>query len=359
MNFYLTNILLVFGTVLLILTGCSGTGTDPNHPLSGEWNSSELSNRVNIVYPADDILLIGSSSGIYEKELTSTNKQWMNLGLATDSSEVVDIISWNKEEIMVAISYREYHTDNEVIFKTEDGGENWISYNDQFIGEHINNYLRRLTYFKDSPDKILALGGLPIAISIDRGLSWEPIYKTWKLTAFGEVIKIDPHNSDILWAGGETNIFTPHLVKSTDGGNSWERIDVIQNVETRVYDLIINANISDHILVGLGGSITTANVIRKSTDGGETWETVLEGINTRTFAHSAGNPGWVYASGRNATGNLFFVASGDFGESWETVEWEDSPAGVQINDMVSVIEGGREVLYFGTNKGVFSYSFEE
>ncbi|MDZ7704111.1 MAG: hypothetical protein U5L04_06465 [Trueperaceae bacterium] len=53
------------------------------------------------------------------------------------------------------------------------------------------------------------------------------------------------------------------------------------------------------------------------------------------------------------------MVSSDFGESWQTVEYEDGPTGIRVNDMVSLEVNGREVLYFGTNQGVYSYWFED
>lgn len=41
------------------------------------------------------------------------------------------------------------------------------------------------------------------------------------------------------------------------------------------------------------------------------------------------------------------------------IEWENSPAGVEVNDMATVMVDGREVLYLGTNNGVFTYRFEK
>lgn len=105
--------------------------------------------------------------------------------------------------------------------------------------------------------------------------------------------------------------------------------------------------------MGLGGGI------RKSTNNGETWSTVFDEAGILTLAHSTRNPETVYASGINSQGRLFFNASGDFGDTWQTVEFEDSPDQIHVNDMVSLNEDGAEVLYFATNKGVYSYTFEE
>lgn len=63
------------------------------------------------------------------------------------------------------------------------------------------------------------------------------------------------------------------------------------------------------------------------------------------MTHSPRNLLIIYASGSNTTGKLFVLVSADFGDTWQTIEMEDGPTGI------------REVLYFGTNNGVYSYTF--
>ncbi len=350
----------VFLYIALIFFACSCGSSGPQPSTKGEWQEAELpEQQINIFHKQSDILFAGTNNGVYKKDKEELNTNWSHIGLATDTTEILDIITWSESEIMIAVGYEEYYSANKVLYKTDDGGNSWISYNDHFTGPNISNFLRRIAKNPNSPDIIFALGGLPVARSTDRGLNWKAVYKNWQLTAFGEVLKIDPQNPEIIWAGGQTNIFTPRLVKSTNGGTSWEELEVIQNAETRVFDIIIKRSNSNQVLAGLAGSITAANVIRKSTDSGQSWQTVMEDISARTLVHSARKPTTVYASGRNSNGTLFFAASGDFGNSWERVQWDDSPTGVQVNDMVSVMEDGQEVLYFGTNKGIYSYRFEE
>jgi hypothetical protein len=51
--------------------------------------------------------------------------------------------------------------------------------------------------------------------------------------------------------------------------------------------------------------------------------------------------------------------SEDYGDSWEIETYEESPGGIQTNDMIVTEVNGNEKIYFGTNKGVYSYRFEE
>lgn len=122
--------------------------------------------------------------------------------------------------------------------------------------------------------------------------------------------------------------------------------------------VIINQKNAKYLLIGLSGSFMEANVIRKSTDSGETWDTVLEGNGIYTFTQSALDPEIVYASGRNQEGHLFFLASNNFGDTWQTLEHPESPSNIYVNDMVSIMEDNQEVIYLGTNKGLYSFTVD-
>lgn len=53
--------------------------------------------------------------------------------------------------------------------------------------------------------------------------------------------------------------------------------------------------------------------------------------------------------------NHCFFRSDDFGETWEEKVLGRKLSSVSVNDMISIMIDGMEILYLGTNKGVFSY----
>ena len=200
-----------------------------------------------------------------------------------------------------------------------------------------------------------------VARSTDFGKSWESVVQSWEEPNLGTslFVKVDTFNSDIIWAGGSNALFIPSLLKSEDSGDTWRGLVVLENVEANVNDLITKNEEHAKSMIGLSGSVPEANIIRRSEDNGETWNTVFEGAGIYTFTHSASNPDIVYASGINPEGRLFFLASNDFGDTWQTLDYPESPSGIYVNDMVSIMEDGEEVIYLGTNKGVYSLTFEE
>ena len=343
--------------LLVIINGCS-TNTDPSKQLNtaGVYSSKDLSNlQINELNSNNNYIYAGTESGLYRLNRHSDGTNWQLMGLP--EKNILDFVVWNNQKLLVGTSI-DSSKDTSIYF-TNTASKSWQPYQNGFGTAEQNNHLFVIEKHPDNSQKLFARGDFNVAVSSDSGQSWKNIYGNWDGFGGGYFLTISQFNPQVIWGGGVNANFQPHLFKSSDGGSSWKDIRIIENVETTIHDLIIHPQKTTHILAGTAGGFASANLIRKSTDGGETWKTVLEGINTRTFTHSADNPEWVYASGRNTDGSLFFVASGDFGESWETIEWDDSPAGVQINDMVSVMEDGQEVLYFGTNQGVFSYTFSD
>jgi hypothetical protein len=171
---------------------------------------------------------------------------------------------------------------------------------------------------------------------------------------------ISKHHPNQIWTGGDTEIASPYLAKSMDGGDSWTILnrEIEFSTDAVVRDVVVHPDDPERVLAGLTGPVTPANVIRKSSDGGESWETVLEEIGAITLENSLIHPGRVYASGRHPTGNLFVAVSEDFGNSWMFLKHEEGPSFVTINDMAVIVDEGQDVLFFATDKGLFSFRFE-
>ncbi len=350
---------------LLLFASCStGPAPDEFNP-NGTFTEAGLQEaKVNVLHLRDEVLFAGTDQGLFKRDLGSSSNEWKYLGLDTDSASIVDIIAWNAENLLVAKGYlldtEPPFYPNKTLFKTENGGVNWINLTVNFEGENIDSHIDHLAFSIEKPDRLFAFSALRIAHSLDRGQNWEAVYSTWKtMPAFSGFVKVVPGHPNIIWSGGANNIFQAVVIISTDGGTTWKFQRVYKGTDATVQDVVFHPDNPALVLAGLSGSVSPARVIRKSTDGGQTWETVLQGLNTYTFTRSAHEPRIIYASGRSAPSTLFFVVSTDFGETWQWVETEKFIPPVFIHDMVSVMEDGHEVLYFATNKGVYSYHFEK
>jgi photosystem II stability/assembly factor-like uncharacterized protein len=345
---------------ILLLISCLAISCTTNSEgdnqlnLEGQWKLQALENlEINSINASADPMLISTSEGIHSKEGTD----FIEFGLK--EKPIVNVIQIAEEEYIAAIETLQLEGGDTTLYKTNNNGEQWTPHMGSFGGEE-NKYTRisDLQIKESGSSTFYACGGGNVARTTDGGSSWSSVHLTWEHLGFALFVKPDPNDSDIIWAGGANAIFEPKLVKSDDGGNSWvnlsKNLQTTENetFETNAYDILIDTDQSSNLLLGLGSGIL------KSTSDGETWSNSFSGASITTFARSVLNSGIVYASGRNSTGTLFFFASEDFGDTWQIIEFEDGPGGIQVNDMVSVQENGKEVLYLGTNKGLYSFTLE-
>ena len=172
------------------------------------------------------------------------------------------------------------------------------------------------------------VNGFGIAKSFDGGLTWVLLNATTPTNSNDFLntnrIIVHPDNENIVYAATSNGIrqsFTSAIMRSVDGGNSWQKIfDANSQVQQIVFDpQDPNTIYATLILQG----------VFKSTDGGSSWNiTPLEsavtaggGITERTeIAISPTNPNKIYASvsyaSRSGSG-LFW--STDKGASWQQV----------------------------------------
>lgn len=343
----------ILAIILFIGISCSSS-TAPDIDFSqGQFHKESVTDTTLTLTKHANNIWAGTTNGVFRK--SANNTEWNDRGLKIDSASVIDLTFLENDEGLAVIKYDNFNPDNPMLFRSSDGGSSWAIDSSTAINEVKRFSISEIEKGLDS-NHLYAYRGYVIK-STDAGNTWNVSFKEGSAPKF---LTSSSYHHDQIWAGGVTNIFSPYLAKSEDGGESWTRLDEsLVGDDATCYDALLHPDNPNHVLIGLGGPAKETSEILKSTDSGQSWETVLSGNIIRTFTHSTDNPKIVYASGRHADGTLFFAASQNFGDSWQTVEMPDSPAGVQVNDMVSVMEDGQEVLYLGTNNGVFSYRFEE
>jgi photosystem II stability/assembly factor-like uncharacterized protein len=185
----------------------------------------------------------------------------------------------------------------------------------------------------------MTYGGTGLYRSRDRGDTWE-LAGLPTSGAFGRIV-VDPTNPQRVFAAAVGNIFVPGgergLYRSTDGGDSWERVLEGDNARTGAVDVAMDPSDPDHLLAALWDRQRfpthreysgAGSGLYRSTDGGDTWDrvdaiTMPDPVDNGRIgvAFAPGDASRVYAmifNIRNGTfGRLFRSDNG--GASWTTV----------------------------------------
>ena len=137
------------------------------------------------------------------------------------------------------------------------------------------------------------------------GTTWKPIFENYGSYSIG-ALKMDPNNSNVIWAGtGENNHqralgYGDGVYNSVDGGESWKNMGLYDSRQIGMIE--IDPRNSNIVFVAAEGSVWGPGGDRglyKTTDGGKSWEKVLEisehtGINNVII--DPNNPDIMYAT---------------------------------------------------------------
>lgn len=235
----------------------------------------------------------------------------------------------------------------EGILKSEDKGVSWNYLNFQSIkvyGLAVDPANTQVIYASG-----VWQGRGKIFKSLDRGENWKEIYT---MPADGPLIismAIGRNNTDILYAGSSEG----QLVKTEDGGDTWENI-------FKDSDPIIGLAL-DKFNDNLVYLATTGTSSFRSSDGGKTFsemsdsieESIDRGRNFEIVKTDPNNGSWVYLAGEDG-----LILSRDGGENWEEINvlsnTENFPVhAFDINPWNSkeIIYGSARALYKSVNGG--------
>ncbi len=232
------------------------------------------------------------------------------------------------------------------LWKTTDGGDNWHPVTDFQI---TSASVGAVAVAETDPDLVFIgtgetcirgniLPGDGVYRSLDAGETWEHV-------GFGDShgiskIRIHPTNPDIVYVASFGKYGVPSeergLFRSTDGGDSWERV-LFRDERTGAIDIALDRNNPDVLYVSLWEAFRKEYTMSsggpgsgmfKSVDGGDTWTEITrnpgmpqEGVVGRIgLAVSSANSNRVYALFENDNGGLF--RSDDAGDSWELINDE-------------------------------------
>jgi hypothetical protein len=235
------------------------------------------------------------------------------------------------------------------LFRSVDGGLSWTAFQNGF-GTGGSRQARKLLAPAGSPRSILAASGR-IEKSTDGGLTWRVVMaQSFAVNA----LESSPADPQTLWAGGESALFLPYLLKSSDAGETWKQSDLFAGGDNAVDAMAGYALNPGVVYLGMEGRVM------RTEDNGTSWWTMTSpdpSLYTFGIAISPSPPLKVYAGGSSFTPDprgVVVYRSLDGGLSWRAFSYP-SYAGNGVTHILLKDGTTDETLYVGTGNGVFRY----
>lgn len=341
---------------LLLLAGLSGCDflSSSDEVSVGSWAPSGLDGRdVQVLKAGKGQLYAGTKSGLYRRPIRSDGR-WSPAGL--QDKRIVDLAWRGDGALLAGVEYTDGETGPVLYKRSPDSGSEWEPYDENY-GTPSSQAVRALAAVPGARDTVYARGLRNVARSVDGGQTWTSVWGEWGQAAYqAPLLYVSPHDPGVVFAGGETNIFQPYLIRSSDHGATWNSSgDVSVGGDNAAYSMIEHPTTPGHFLLGMEGRIL------RSTDGGETWSSVYQPP-AYTYvldfvARQAGGRTAVYAAGSEdgtQAGPLTLHRTTNFGDQWERIRYRSGPDSSAVRSM-TLVEEGQDRLYLGTIDGVYVY----
>ena len=179
------------------------------------------------------------------------------------------------------------------VYKTIDGGENWIlQLAEQTPELPGNQYFRNIEFLNENIGFLGTLNNKFLK-TIDGGTTWSIVTNLPTIPA--AICGIDCVGTSTVYGCGSYFSTIPYIIKSTDSGETWEYISMEGYAEGLVELLFVDENTGY-----ASGKAATGGTIIKTTDGGVTWaeiyNTGLPGEYVWKLQILASNPNCIFGS---------------------------------------------------------------
>ena len=154
--------------------------------------------------------------------------------------------------------------------RTRDGGQTWEIAGDPKVAPFGN---ATLVFDPRSPGTLYA-AGIGIAKSTDGGTTWVPLPGEPSDMVFFD-LAISPSSPSTLYGTGGGGTGGPRVVRTTDGGATWSRIQ--QGLPSNLLELVVDPLISTAAYGFFEG------LVYKTTDGGATWSVFSDAFRDRSI----------------------------------------------------------------------------
>ncbi len=334
--------------VLIAVVACSNDDDNPPAASNFEWQQLGLDGlKVNELTLENNVLFAATENGIFKKDIT-TNQGFEEFGLQGKNVETILVVAG--EEILASVV--DFQSDIEIeIYVTQNSGDQWQILESNFGGGFEPQGLWDFHKHPTQQNTLYATGNYLVAKSINKGISWEPIFGDWDQFARATaVVAVNPYIDDEIWLGGQGGIEDGYLVRLKNENEVDRWLDLVPNPTTAQKIVFDNQN-PQSIYVGFEGALL------KTTSNGASWQTLIDEINTSRFfngiALSSLEPNTVFAAGWLKGGEpqpLILYYSFDKGVTWEEERFLDESYG-GVEDMVLKTEGNTERIFLALDKG--------
>jgi len=224
------------------------------------------------------------------------------------------------------------------VFKTTDGGANWVPVTDKYFGQTIG----AIGIAPSNPDVVYVgtgehavrgnvSNGDGVWKTTDGGKSWQ--FLGLKETQFISSVIVHPTDPNTVWVGAQGNVFKANpergVYKTTDGGKTWRKV-LFRSDSAGVTEMAMDPTNPNVLYAAIWQVYRTSWMLSsggpqsglwKSTDGGETWTDITrnpglpQGIWGNTGVTVSGaNPNIVFALIEADSGGVY--KSSDGGKTW-------------------------------------------
>jgi photosystem II stability/assembly factor-like uncharacterized protein len=174
------------------------------------------------------------------------------------------------------------------VFKTTNGGETW-----EFIGEGVFQHLRDVAMDPTDPERLYLTGDDTCCfISDDGGETWGYVPPDPVELSGNSILAVDPHSPNRILGGLSKS--GDILMRSGDYGQTWTGYAPL-GITGETHALAFHPTLSGTIYAGVGWSPDQPHLIR-SEDGGQTWQDHATGLNLLTVYQMIESRGQLYAA---------------------------------------------------------------
>ncbi|MCB9207754.1 MAG: T9SS type A sorting domain-containing protein [Ignavibacteriales bacterium] len=285
--------------------------------------------------------LFGPTGGIYKT--TDGGINWNKLGpengLPDPTTNKIGRIGLSISESNPSIIYALYNDGAEPfgLYKSVDGGENWILTNDSFTGSsNFSWYFGQLRVHPELPETIFVLD-VPLMKSSNSGTNWNFSYGYGgpsQLHVDHHALAFHPNNPNYIINGNDGGINI-----SADGGETWSQPK--QLPITQFYEI----GLDETFPLRLYGGTQDNNTIRTLTGSTNDWQSIYGGDGFYVIV-DPNNPEIIYAESQ--FGGLGKSSNGGTSFSW-ALNGVNSNEPTNWSTPVVMDPNFSNVLYYGTH----------